>query len=212
LRRALLVVDVQRDFCKGGALAVIGADEVVPKLNAVIDLFTRASIPIFFTRDWHPSNHMSFKTRGGPWPPHCIQGSQGAAFHPGLRVPPGAVVIDKGTEPDYEAYSGFQGTDLKDRLKGDSVDEILIGGLTTDYCVRETTLDGLGYGLSVSVLEDCVRGVNLNAGDAVKALREIAAKGARLVQSSLVLASYDALRRGRKLDDGVPAQSRTKTG
>ena len=189
MRTALVVVDVQRDFCDGGTLAVVGADALVPKINAVIDAFSRASLPIFFTRDWHPSNHISFKAQGGPWPPHCVRGSQGAAFHPRLKVPPKAVVIDKGIEPDSEAYSGFQGTDLAKRLKENNVDEMVIGGLTTDYCVKETVLDALDCGLTVSVLEDCVRGVDQRAGDSDQALREMAAKGARLIQSSFVLAS-----------------------
>jgi len=183
-RKALLVVDVQRDFCAGGALAVRDGDSVVPKLNRIIDAFARASIPIIFTRDWHPSDHISFKTQGGPWPPHCIKGTSGAKFHPSLYVPRGALIISKGFGTSSEAYSGFQGTDLEKRLKELGVEEILLGGLATDYCIKESALDALGAGLKVDVLEDCIKGVNLRKNDSELALREMAARGAELVASS----------------------------
>jgi nicotinamidase/pyrazinamidase len=179
-----LVVDVQIDFCPGGALAVKDGDRVVPKLNRVIVAFTRASLPVLFTRDWHPRNHVSFKDQGGLWPPHCVKGTPGAEFHPRLRVPRGAVVISKGTEARSEAYSGFQGTDLKRRLEETGVREVFLGGLATDYCVKETSLDALDAGLKVKVLEDCVRGVNLRADDSELALQELVARGAGLVTSS----------------------------
>lgn len=158
-------------------------DKVVPGLNRVINAFTKATLPIFFTRDWHPPNHMSFKARGGPWPPHCVQGTQGAEFHPKLEVPSNAVIISKGIDPDLEAYSGFQGTDLGKRLKELGVEKIILGGLATDYCVRESTLDALAIELKVDLLEDCIRGVNVRPGDAEKALQEIVSKGAKLTSS-----------------------------
>ncbi len=179
-----MVVDVQRDFCPGGSLAVKEGDKVVPKLNRVIAAFTKAGLPIFFTRDWHPPNHMSFKSQGGAWSPHCVKGTPGAEFHSKLKVTQGAVVISKGTEPNLEAYSGFQGTDLGKRLKELGVREIFLGGLTTDYCVKESSLDALGIGLKVDVLKDCIRGVDVHEGDSELALREIAAKGAKLASSS----------------------------
>ncbi len=203
----MLVVDVQRDFCPGGALAVKDGDKVVPTLNRVIGAFTEASIPVFFTRDWHPRNHVSFKGQGGIWPPHCVKGTAGAEFHPKLRVPRGAVVVSKGTEADLEAYSGFEGTDLEKRLKEAGVREVFIGGLATDYCVKETSLDALGAGLKVKVLEDCVRGVNLRENDSELALREVAARGAGLVTSS------DAVRlvtRAIKKRSLKPQRSRVK--
>jgi nicotinamidase/pyrazinamidase len=181
---ALVVVDVQRDFCPGGSLAVKEGDKVVAPLNKVIKASRKAGLPVFFTRDWHPANHISFKNRGGLWPPHCVQGTSGAAFHPRLNVPKDAVIISKGTEPDIEAYSGFQGTDLGKRLKALRVEEIFLGGLTTDYCVRESTLDALGMGLKVDVIRDCIRGVNLRPGDSKKALGEITSKGAQMVSSA----------------------------
>ncbi|MGD0395864.1 MAG: nicotinamidase [Nitrososphaerales archaeon] len=180
---ALLVVDVQRDFCPGGAVAVEDGDMVVPRLNMVIGAFTNASLPIFFTRDWHPPNHMSFKGQGGTWPPHCVKETPGAEFHPKLEVPLGAVVVSKGTEADLEAYSGFQGTDLEKRIKETRVHEVFLGGLATDYCVKETALDALDAGLKVKVLEDCIRGVNLRGNDSELALREVVARGVALVTS-----------------------------
>jgi nicotinamidase/pyrazinamidase len=178
------VIDVQRDFCPGGALAVKDGDKVVPKLNRVIEAFKGSSLPVFFTRDWHPPRHISFKDQGGIWPPHCVKGSVGAKFHPKLNVPRGAVVISKGTKEDYEAYSGFQATDLEKRLTELGVQEIFIGGLATDYCVKESVLDALEAGLKVYVIKDGVRGVNLRACDSKVALQEVVAKGARLVTSS----------------------------
>jgi len=180
---------VQRDFCPGGALAVKDGDKIVPRLNRVIEAFTKASLPIFFTRDWHPRNHVSFNGHGGTWPPHCVKGTPGAEFHPKLKVPRGAIVVSKGTQAGSEAYSGFQGTALEKRLKQAGVREVFLGGLATDYCVKETVLDALDAGLKVKVFEDCVRGVDLRATDSQLALREVVARGARLVTSS------DAVRR-----------------
>jgi len=181
------VVDVQNDFCPGGSLAVTGGNEVVPKLNNVIKAFQNAGLPTFFTRDWHPPNHRSFKHRGGPWPPHCVQNTRGAEFHPSLEVPKKAVVISKGDDPDREAYSGFEGTDLKERLLRLGIKDVVIGGLTTDYCVRTTAIDALAAGFGVTVMQDCVRGVNARPGDGDRALREISGKGAKLVDSETVL-------------------------
>lgn len=183
VRLALIVVDVQVDFCPGGALAVRFGDQVVPRLNSAIRNFEGSGLPVFFTRDWHPPDHVSFRSEGGPWPPHCVQGSPGAEFHPGLCVPPDAVVISKGDRPSEEAYSGFQGTDLEARLKKLGVAELFIGGLATDYCVKETALDALRGGFSVEVLEDCIRPVDVRPGDGAKALLEMQKAGAGLTTS-----------------------------
>jgi nicotinamidase/pyrazinamidase len=180
----LLVVDVQRDFCPGGALAVSGGDEVVRGLNSCIRAFEKHAPPVFFTRDWHPPNHMSFRSQGGIWPPHCVQGTPGAEFHPDLVIPPDAVVISKGDDPAAEAYSGFQGTDLEERLKALGVGEVFIGGLTADYCLRQSTLDALRAGFKVDVLEDCTRAVDVKAGDGKRAMAEIRRAGARMTSSS----------------------------
>ena len=184
MRPALIVVDVQIDFCPGGALAVGYGDQVVPRLNKVIRAFEGSGLPVFFTRDWHPPDHISFRSQGGPWPPHCVQGSPGAGFHPGLHVPRGAEIISKGDAPSREAYSGFQGTDLEARQKKLGVDALFIGGLATDYCVKEPVLDAFGAGFSVEVLKDCARPVDVKPGDGARALAEVQRAGARLTTSS----------------------------
>lgn len=157
---------------------------MVPRLNEVIRAFEGAKLPILLTRDWHPPNHISFKARGGPWPPHCVRGTKGAEFHPDLTIPQDATIISKGDRPDAEAYSGFQGTNLGAQLLARGVKEIIIGGLTTDYCVRESTLDALKLGLRVEVLKDCIRGVDVHPGDSERALAEIVEKGAKLATST----------------------------
>ncbi len=116
-RDALIVVDVQKDFCPGGALPVPFGDKVVDSLNLYIEIFSAAALPIFATRDWHPENHISFKKNGGLWPIHCLQNSEGAEFHDKLKIPPDAFIINKGDRPELEAYSGFQGTLLDSLLK-----------------------------------------------------------------------------------------------
>ncbi|HEV2225898.1 MAG TPA: nicotinamidase [Nitrososphaerales archaeon] len=176
-------MDVQNDFCPGGALAVKNGDRVVPRLNKTIAAFAKDGLPIFFTRDWHPSNHISFREQGGIWPPHCIQGTIGAGFHPDLFIPRGATIINKGDKPNAEAYSGFQGTDLESRLKKAGVGEIFLGGLATDYCVKESCHDALRAGFKVNVLKDCVKAVNVESGDDSRALREMGRAGAKLTTS-----------------------------
>jgi nicotinamidase/pyrazinamidase len=182
-----LVVDVQKDFCPGGSLAVKGGDQVVPELNAVIGVFERSGLPLFFTRDWHPSDHISFKDRGGVWPPHCIRGTPGAEFHPDLLVPSDAYIINKGDQSDEEAYSGFQGTDLTLKLRNLGVSRIFLGGLTTDYCVRQSALDALRLGFEVNVLKDCIRAVDVHPGDGDRALGELAKAGVKLTTSEAAL-------------------------
>jgi nicotinamidase/pyrazinamidase len=180
-------VDVQSDFCPGGALPVAHADEIIPRLNAVIRSFARAGKPILFTRDWHPKNHCSFESEGGIWPPHCVRGRAGARFHPGLLVPPGATIISKGTKPEVEAYSGFEGTHLEERLRRLGVRELVVGGLATDYCVKRTVLDGLKDGLSVAVLSDCVKGVNVGKNDSAKAMKLMVKSGAVKISSAGII-------------------------
>jgi nicotinamidase/pyrazinamidase len=184
LRAALLVVDVQRDFCPGGALAVKDGDGVVTGLNTMIKTFERLGLPTMFTRDWHPPDHISFKAQGGIWPPHCVQGTRGAQFHPRLKIPANAVVISKGQDSSKEAYSGFQGTDLEARLRKAGVDKVFIGGLAADYCVKQTTLDGRRAGFEVEVLEDCVMAVDAKRGDGRRALAEMKKAGARMTTTS----------------------------
>jgi nicotinamidase/pyrazinamidase len=175
---ALVVVDVQRDFCPGGRLPVAEGDRVARALRPTIELFDRLGLPIFFTRDWHPPDHSSFRERGGPWPVHCVAGTEGAAFHPDLPVPASAVVISKAVAPDEEAYSGFQSRRLEEELRRRGARRILVGGLATDYCVRATVLDGLRAGFRAAVLEDAVAAVDVKPGDGARALREMRDAGA----------------------------------
>ncbi len=177
----LIVVDVQNDFCPGGALAVKGGDQVVPILNQYIKIFTDAKAPIIFTRDWHPSDHSSFKSQGGSWPPHCIQNTEGAKFHSDLLVPPDGEIVSKADKQD-EAYSFFKGTDLAQKLHQCGIRRLLVGGLATDYCVRETVLDGLKHDFEVYHLDDASRGVNMNPGDSERALTEMVDRGAKRIR------------------------------
>ncbi|MEM2094092.1 MAG: nicotinamidase [Candidatus Bathyarchaeia archaeon] len=179
---ALIIVDVQKDFCPGGALHVPDGDAVVPILNEYILRFKKAEAPVFATRDWHPPNHMSFRPYGGPWPPHCVQGTDGAEFHSGLRLPKDVIVISKGTTGENEGYSGFEGTDLEFRLRAVGVKTLFIGGLATDYCVRATALDALSRGFKVALLVDAVRGID--SKNSQKAIDEILRRGGQVATLS----------------------------
>jgi nicotinamidase/pyrazinamidase len=192
----LLVVDVQNDFCPGGALGVPDGDAIIPLVNRAIELFDRRGLPILATRDWHPRETKHFKEYGGAWPPHCIQRTRGARFHPDLRLPSRAVVLSKGMDPEQDSYSAFQassksGRDLESHLRDLQADELVMCGLATDYCVRASTLEGLRRGFRVIVLGDAIRGVDLKPGDSEIALREMRAAGARFVPA-------------RALDDVLP--------
>lgn len=185
----LIVVDVQNDFCPGGALPVAKGDEIIPKLNAVIQSFEHRGLPVFFTRDWHPKDHCSFVSQGGIWPAHCVKGSRGARFHPDLFVPTEAHVISKATRRNFEAYSAFQGTTLERRLRDLGVRRLVVGGLATDYCVKNTVLDGLAAGFGVDLMTDCVKGVNLKKNDSAAAIREMVTRGAELTSVAAVIDS-----------------------
>ncbi len=175
---ALIIVDVQNDFLPGGSLAVPRGDEIIPVLSTYLAAFTGKHLPVFATRDWHPHNHCSFRERGGPWPRHCVAGTPGAAFAPELLLPASAGLVAKATNPDKDAYSGFEGTDLDSRLRKASVKRLFIGGLATDYCVLHTVRDALTRGYETYLLEDAVRAVNVTPGDDVKALAEMRDLGA----------------------------------
>lgn len=176
---ALIVVDVQNDFLPGGSLAVPQGDEVVPVLNRYVAAFVRQGLPIFVTRDWHPPNHCSFQPYGGPWPPHCVAGSEGAAFAPALKLPDSILLITlKGTQPEKDAYSAFDGTDLDARLRAKGVGRLFVGGLATDYCVLCTVQDGLKAGYAVVLLQDAIRAVDVRSGDGERAETEMIRRGA----------------------------------
>lgn len=177
---ALIVVDVQNDFLPGGALAVPEGDAVIGPLNRYMEEFARRGLPVFATRDWHPRDHCSFAAQGGPWPPHCVAETEGAAFAPDLRLPASAEIVSKALDAGADAYSGFQGTALAARLRELGVRRVFVGGLATDYCVRATVLDALAAGFEAVVLADAVRAVEVRAGDGARALEEVAARGARV--------------------------------
>lgn len=183
---ALLLVDVQNDFCPGGALAVPGGDRVIPVLNAIVEQFAEVGLPIFASRDWHPPDTRHFKPYGGPWPVHCVAGTPGAAFHPGLRLPPEAIVVSKGQDRRDDGYSAFEGTSsdgrtLKDLLQERGITNLHVGGLATDYCVRASVLDARKTGLAVTVLADGIAGIAEES--ARSALEEMRAAGALVVAS-----------------------------
>lgn len=182
IQSALIIVDVQNDFCPWGALPVPDGDKVVPVASQYIRIFLKAGLPVFVTRDWHPPNHTSFKAMGGMWPPHCIQGTNGASFHPDLFLPENVTIISKGDDPQKEAYSGFQGTALSDQLKRQGVRHVFAGGLATDYCVKSTVLDALRQGFETILLEDASRGVEAAEGDTVNAVSEMRQAGAHTIR------------------------------
>lgn len=176
---ALIVVDMQKDFMPGGALPVPEGDSIIPTVNRYIEAFEKRGLPVFFTRDWHPENHISFKGYGGVWPPHCVQNTEGAQFHDDLRIPlDNKFVISKGTSPDFDAYSGFQGTALESLLRERGVKRIFVCGVATDYCVKNTVLGGLNLGFHTFVLLDGIKGVDVKPGDSQKAIEEMLSKGA----------------------------------
>lgn len=186
---ALILVDIQNDFCPGGALAVAGGDEIVAVVNRLMPRFPL----VISTQDWHPEDHISFKESGGPWPPHCVQGTRGAELHPALDVSRlAANYFRKASSPDKDAYSEFEGVDaeghtLDEFLKSRGVKRIYVVGLATDYCVKATVLDGLKLGYEVFAVTDAMRAVNVNPDDGAKALGEMEKSGARLITSDEVL-------------------------
>ena len=179
-KQALLVVDVQNDFCPGGALAVPDGDKVVPPLNKLIDEFLERGDPVYLSRDWHPPTTKHFSAYGGTWPVHCVQNTSGAEFHPALRRDPRIKVISKGLG-DKDSYSAFDETNLSELLKQDDVEELVVGGLATDYCVKNTVLDAIKNGFHVKAVDDAMRPVELHPGDGEKALEEMRAAGAEIV-------------------------------
>jgi len=178
---ALIVVDVQRDFCPGGALAVPRGDEVVPVINRLLVVTDWLTVA---TRDWHPADHCSFKAQGGIWPPHCVAGTDGAAFHSALDQARVHHVVSKAVTRDAEAYSGFQGTDLAALLAWRGIRRAFVCGLATDYCVKATALDARRAGLDVVAIEDAIRGVEVKPGDCVKAIDEMRASAIVLAPSA----------------------------
>ena len=180
-KKALIVVDVQNDFCPGGSLAVAHGDEVVAPLNGLISEFLDRGEPVFKTRDWHPAKTKHFKAYGGSWPVHCVAGTHGAEFHQDLSDDPRATIVSKGMDESADGYSGFDGTNLARLLREEAVREVWIGGLATDYCVKHTVIDALQEGFAVKALADAMRAVNVNPDDGAKAIAEMRDAGAEIV-------------------------------
>jgi nicotinamidase/pyrazinamidase len=180
-KRALIVVDVQNDFCPGGALAVAQGDEVVAPLNRLIEEFLESGEPVFKSRDWHPEKTRHFAAYGGTWPVHCVQNTKGAEFHPELIDDMHIRVVSKGLG-DEDSYSAFDGTDLALQLHRLGIEEVWVGGLATDYCVKNTVLDGLKEGFRVKALKNAMRAVELKPGDGQRAITEMQNAGAEVVE------------------------------
>ncbi|OFW02590.1 MAG: nicotinamidase [Acidobacteria bacterium RIFCSPLOWO2_02_FULL_68_18] len=188
-RSALLIVDVQRDFCPGGALAAPEGDRVVQPLNRYIEQAAAHGWPVYASRDWHPQVTRHFRPYGGEWPVHCVEHTRGAEFHPDLRLPPSAIVVSKGQSPEKPGYSAFEGhtpagRTLADDLRARQIDHLFVGGIATDYCVKHSVLDARRAGLDVTVLADAIAGVDRQPGDSSGALEEMRAAGAKVTESA----------------------------
>ena len=181
MTRALIVVDVQRDFCEGGSLAASDTLSLLQPLSEFIATSRRAGIKIVFTQDWHPPNHSSFASEGGRWPAHCVEGSPGAELMPPLAAEAGDVIIHKGQTREGAGYSGFESTPLAEQLRALAVDEVAVCGVATEYCVRATALDAAKAGFRVAVLTDLIRPVQLSA--VAPTLQELTAQGIAITDS-----------------------------
>ena len=181
---ALLIIDFQNDFTPGGALAVEGGDEIAEPIKRLAPRFDH----VLATRDWHPPDHSSFETEGGPWPVHCVQGTHGAELHPAMQEIEVEGIVDVGAEREDEGYSGFEKSKLEDLLRESDVDEVAVVGLATDYCVRASTIDACKLGLDTTVITDAIRAVDVNPGDGDRALEEMKEAGAKLATSDQVAA------------------------
>lgn len=179
-KTAVFLIDVQRDFCEGGALAVPNGDEVVPVCNELIKQASEYGCAVLASRDRHPADHCSFSINGGQWPVHCVDGQPGAEFHKDLQLPVDVMVFDKGTHADTEAYSAFDGTAAASILKDAQVARLIMCGLATDYCVKASVLDALKAGFEVTVISDGCRAVNVNPDDGQKAFEEMKSAGAEI--------------------------------
>ncbi|RDI48800.1 bifunctional nicotinamidase/pyrazinamidase [Aquicella lusitana] len=213
-KKALIMVDLQNDFCEGGHLAVPGGDEVIPLANQLQDYFDL----VVATQDWHPQDHMSFASNHPAygigdvivvdeipqvlWPDHCVQHSKGAEFHPDLNTQKIEKIFHKGTDKKIDSYSAFfdnahrRSTGLGEYLRSKEIEDVYIMGLATDYCVKYSSLDAAHLGFNVYVIEDACRGVELNPGDVARSWEEMRESGAHVVHSSDIL----------KADEGTPAR------
>lgn len=196
MTQALVVIDMQKDFCEGGVLAAKNTASLIAPLNATIIWCETHDIVCVFTRDWHPPNHCSFHSQGGPWPVHCVQGSIGAEFASGLYFPSAGLVIDieKDREVANMSYSAFENTSLERQLRERGIDTIVACGIATDYCVKATVIDALRYGFHVIVLTDLIRPINVSISDDTVALHEMELRGAQLMSHGMWMENKVGLR------------------
>ena len=181
---ALIVVDVQNDFCPGGTAAVEDGDAVARKMSDLALNFRSKDGRIFATQDWHPTSHKSFAENGGIWPSHCVRGTEGAKFHRDLKLPVGSSIIRKGEAPQSDAYSGFDGTTLDSHLQRLEIKRVFVGGLSTEYAVQHTVYDALQKGYGAFVITDAISAINANPDDDQRALDSMVASGAKTVTMS----------------------------
>ncbi|MFN8576200.1 MAG: bifunctional nicotinamidase/pyrazinamidase [Candidatus Sericytochromatia bacterium] len=201
MKKALILVDIQNDFCPNGALAVDDGDKIIPVVNSIMDKFEY----VIATQDWHPSEHISFASNNNKsigelielngqnqvmWPNHCVQNTKGAEFVDSLNRSKITKVFQKGTDVNVDSYSGFFNNDhksetgLNNYLKTQGIEELYITGLATDYCVKYTVIDALNLGYKVNLVIDAVRGVNLNPNDVENSIKEMENSGAKIIKSS----------------------------
>jgi nicotinamidase/pyrazinamidase len=185
---ALLIIDFQNDFTAGGALAVPEGDEIAAPVKRLAEHYD----VVVATRDWHPPDHASFETQGGPWPVHCVQGTPGAELHPAMDGIELDGMVDVGRERDDEGYSGFENSDLAEILRARGVERVAVCGLATDYCVRASAIDACREGFDVTVVEDAIRAVNVNPGDGERAIEDMKAAGAKITTSDELLKAPQA--------------------
>jgi nicotinamidase/pyrazinamidase len=184
-----LIVDVQNDFCSGGALTVPNSDRIIASLNRYIDDAVANGVAVYASRDWHPAVSNHFAEYGGTWPTHCVRHTTGARFHPALHLPSTTIVVSKGEKPDAPGYSAFEGrtsdgTPLLEHLRHHGVTHLYLGGVATDYCVKASVLDAVSAGLTVTVFEDAIAGVDLRPGDSRAAVAEMRRRGARVTRGA----------------------------
>jgi nicotinamidase/pyrazinamidase len=177
----LIIVDVQKDFCPGGALPIKDGDKIVPILNEWIAAAVSKDVPVYASRDWHPFGHISFKGYGGPWPPHCIQDSDGALFHPDLALPGSAIKVTKGVRFDQDQNSVFDQTGLSVQLRKNGIRRLWIGGLAEDVCVLATVLDACKDGFEVILISDATRPVTVQGSK--KARQEMQDAGTSFISN-----------------------------
>jgi nicotinamidase/pyrazinamidase len=191
MSEALLIIDFQNDFTSGGALEVPQGDDIAEPVKRLADRFEI----VMATRDWHPPDHASFETQGGPWPVHCVRGTPGAEFHPAMDEVAVDEVVDVGREREDEGYSGFEKSELANLLRERGVDKVYVTGLATDYCVRASTIDACREGFDTTLVEDAVRAVNVNPDDGERAIEDMREAGAEVATSEEVLAAVRGLPR-----------------